>query len=331
MTGTTNACGRAGVSLGWLAMRRWFGATATATVAAMVVVLALTVATASAGPLYEKDVNLDESVRLADALRSRGLEVTLTRTADVNPDLVTRARRGAGADLLVSVHNNGSTDRNRRGSEVYAQVASSTSQAVARRILDGMVARAGTVRRGVFTRPGEHGDYYSVLRNSPVPAVIVEGAYLSNAEDARLLAQPAFRQRLADGIADGVVAHFVTASPQGPGPPPARQGVGSMSAPAGLVASRIATGAYRLTWAPVLAASGYEVWRDGNRVALVPTTQFDDSGLRFGGHHYEVRAVLDVAGLRVLESPSATVDVAAGRVVIDPGHGGEDPGAVGSI
>ena len=302
-------------------------------VTAIVIILAGGLAApARAATLREADVNLDESQRLAEALRSRGVEAVLTRTTDVDIPLVERGRRGAGADLLVSVHNNGSTNRSRRGSEVYAQVSDTTSQAVARRILSGIVARAGTQGRGVFTRPGENGDYYAVLRNSPVPAVIVEGAYVSNVDDARLLAQPAFRQRLADGIADGIVGHFLTATPQGPGPAAPRQLLGSplLATPAGLSTTRLGPGSLRLTWAPVGASGGYEVWRDGRLVGQTFGTRFDDSGLAFGGHRYEVRAYLDVAGLRVLESASAVIEAAVGRVVVDPGHGGPDPGAVGS-
>jgi len=287
---------------------------------------------AGAAGVREADINLDESQRLVEALRSHGIETVLTRTTDMDVALSERARRGAGSDLLVSVHNNASANRGRRGSEVYAQIDDPTSQAVARRILDAMVARAGTSRRGVFTRPGENGDYYSVLRNSPVPAVIVEGAFVSNPDEARLLAQAAFRQRLADGIADGIVAHFLTATSQGPGPAPPLQLLGQpgLPTPPGLTATRLGPGALRLTWAPVLAAGGYEVWRDGRMLGRTVATQVDDGGLGFGGHRYEIRAILDVAGLRVLESASAVAETAMGRVVIDPGHGGRDPGAGGS-
>lgn len=308
-------------------MRRWLSALAVVTV-----VLCLPTS-AGAAAVLEKHVNLDESMRVASGLRARGLEVVLTRTSDVDVDLAARGRAGRGALLLLSIHNNGSSNPAKRGSEVYAQVGSSTSEALATRILDGMTARAGTAANGVFRRPGERGDYYAVLRNSPVPAVIVEGAYLTNPEEARLLSQPAFRQRLADGIVDGVIAHLAASAVRaGPGPPPSKQllGVAVPSAPEGLTAARQGRG-FRLSWSPVLAASGYEVWRDGALLGVTSTPRFDDGNVALGGHHYDVRAVLDLGTTRLVESPVVGIDVAAGRVVVDPGHGGADPGAVGTI
>ncbi len=282
--------------------------------------------------ITEKSVNLDEANRLAARLRGHGLTVIMTRSGDSNPSLAQRGRMGGQGDVLISVHNNSSTSAAARGTEVYAQVANGTSAQLARRIHDGIVRRAGTPARGVKRRVGQNGDYYGVLRNSPVPAVIVEGAFLSNPTDARLLASPDFRQRVADGIADGVLGQFVSAAPRGPGPtkPLERLGNGLVSAPAGLAASTSGRDVH-LSWQGVPLANFYEVWRDGNLVGTTPNRQYDDRGASFGGHHYDVRAVMGAEGARLGVGPSAGIDVALGRVVIDPGHGGSDSGAVGRI
>lgn len=296
---------------------------------AVLVVVGTALPAHSQQTVLEKTVNLDESNRLAERLRAHGLTVVMTRTSDSNPSLATRGRMGRQGDVLISVHNNASTSSAARGTEVYAQVANATSLELARKIHNGIVSRAGTPARGVKRRAGQNGDYYAVLRHSPVPAVIVEGAFLSNPGEARLLSQPEFRQRLADGIADGVLAQFVSATPRGPG---AGAPVGLLSnslvvAPRGLQATTAGRDV-RLSWQPGLATV-YEVWRDGHLIGTTPSPNFVDQGAPFGGHHYDVRAVLGDPNSPLGESPTSGVDVALGRVVIDPGHGGSDSGAVG--
>jgi N-acetylmuramoyl-L-alanine amidase len=234
--------------------------------------------------------------------------------------------------MLVSVHNNSSSSAEAHGTEVYAQIGKPDSMQLAEAILAGVVNRAGTASRGALTRQGERGDYYSILRNSPVPAVIVEGAFLSNPDEAAELASPDFRQRLAQGIADGIVSVVGRAEPAGGGPAPTSTLLSgaTMNPPGGLTAARDGGGDV-LSWQPVGLASGYEVWRDGAFVAMAPTTTFTDVSPGPGRHHYDVRAVLQLGALRVEESPPASVEIGGGTVVIDPGHGGEDSGAVGDV
>lgn len=285
----------------------------------------------AATPLYEKDVNLDEANRLRDILVANGVDVIMTRTGDTNPALADRAHLGGEGDLLVSVHNNSSGSSSAHGTEVYAQINNGESMQLAENILSGVVNRAGTTSRGALTRAGERGDYYSILRNSPVPAVIVEGAFISNPDEAAALASPDFRQRLAQGIADGVISVIGSAAPLGAGPAPSPGLLlgSTMAAPTGLTATRSGSGVH-LGWAPGGLATGYEVWRDGGLIGTVTTPGFEDS-LGPGRHRYDVRAFLSLGSLRLQESPVATTQMASARVVIDPGHGGVDSGAVGDV
>lgn len=301
--------------------------------AGLLVVLSIVLASAgpvSAAPLLEKDVNLDEANRLADVLRSHGVDVIMTRTVDSNPSLADRAHLGGEGDLLISVHNNSSGSSAAHGSEVYAQMANPQSMQLAENILSGVVNHAGTTSRGALTRAGERGDYYAILRQSPVPAVIVEGAFLSNPDEAAALATSDFRQRLADGIADGVLSVIGGATPLGGGPTPSPTLLSgpTMNNPAGFSAARAGSGVH-LSWQPVGLASGYEVWKDGGLIATTTGTAFDDPTFGPGGHRYQVRAFLALGAIRVEESPVSTVQLASARVVIDPGHGGIDSGAVG--
>ncbi len=304
--------------------------------------------------LEEKNVNLDESLRLAQALRQAGMEVVLTRDRDVFVPLDARSEvaHRAGANLFLSVHNNGSTNRAVRGTEIYHQQGSAAGGALARSVLAGIAARARIGSRGTFTRAGRTGDdYYAVLRNTRTTALIIEGAYLSNPEEARALANPAVRQSLADGIAAGVLDQFRALSQQrGAGPGPPRQGAAGagLGPPAGLSARRVDGGGGRadalLAWQPVAGATGYAVWRNGFLVGRAPASagaigvvrpeavSFTDQGLGPGIHRFEVRALTEAGGQVMLESGSSVSElVVPWKVVVDPGHGGKDPGAIGRL
>lgn len=303
----------------------------------------------SAVLLREKDVNLDESLRLAQALRTAGLEVVLTRDHDVFVPLDGRSRVAdvAGADVFLSVHNNASSNRSVRGTEIYHQQGSSAGRSLARSLLAGITARAGTGSRGTFTRAGEKGDdYYAVLRNTRPTALIIEGAYLSNTDDARALADPAGRQRLADGITAGILERLRSLPERGPGPAPARPGPAGagLATPGGLTATRVDGTDALLAWQPVAGATGYAVWRNGilvgDAAAASPSigsgrteaVSFRDVRPGHGIHRYEVRALAGVADQALLESGSALVELMVPwRMVVDPGHGGKDPGAIGRL
>ncbi len=53
-------------------------------------------------------------------------------------------------------------------------------------------------------------DYYGLLRRATMPAVIVEGLYISEAEEEALLATPAVRQSYAEGVYRGIIRFLTT-------------------------------------------------------------------------------------------------------------------------
>lgn len=302
--------------------------------------------------VQEKHVNLDVARTVAQVLRGAGIDVVMTRDADVAVPLAARSQAAnrAGADLLVSVHHNASRNRAIRGTEVYYQLRSAPGAEVARAVLRGIVARTGTSGRGSFTRAGRDGDdYYAVLRATEATALIVEGAYVSNPADARALADPAFRRRLGEGMAAGILAGLPALTRRGSGPPPPRAGPAgvALAAPAGLSVRPAGTRRAVASWQVVAGATHYAVWRDGVLATVVGaagaapdpadpappspgTVELTDRDVGGGRHRYEVRALADAAGQVLAESPSAVAELTMPtRVVVDPGHGGHDPGAVG--
>lgn len=167
------------------------------------------------GTLSEKNANLDISNRVAGRLRGAAITPVMTRTTDRFVALGDRTGlvRASNADLFVSVHNNAGSRSDH--SEVYHQVKNPSSARLGALVADGLRARVPGREVRIIARASSSGsDYYFVLRNSPVPALLVEGAFVSNPREARLLAtSAAFRQQIADGIADGVIAYVRPSAP----------------------------------------------------------------------------------------------------------------------
>jgi N-acetylmuramoyl-L-alanine amidase len=154
--------------------------------------------------LFEKEVALDVSVRLRAVLVRAGVLTVMTREADIFVHLADRVPIAlrAGATVFVSVHGNASTRGVVRGSETYFLQPNGLPLATA--IQEEMARSLGIPDRGVRRAN------FKVLRDSPVPAALVEVAFLSNLQDEALLRTQAFRQLAAEAIGRGIVRFLAT-------------------------------------------------------------------------------------------------------------------------
>ena len=107
-----------------------------------------------------------------------------------------------GANLFLSLHTNASVNPLANGSEclIYSYTAEEAA-AVAEDILEQMTLITGLKNRGIVERPGLY-----VLRRTNMPAVLVEMGFISNAEDAELLANSP--NLFALGIYRGVLQYY---------------------------------------------------------------------------------------------------------------------------
>ena len=170
--------------------------------------------------LVEKNVTLRAALATGAALQRRGISVSYTRTDDRYVALADRAAMAArvGADLLLSIHVNSAANPAISGVEAWHGAGASSTN-LAGSILAGI---APVVRdNGLGVRGTRYGPGLAVLRAS-VPSALIEIGYASNAREAALLNQQAYLERLAEGMAAGVV-HYrdggrVTTSPTRPSP-----------------------------------------------------------------------------------------------------------------
>jgi N-acetylmuramoyl-L-alanine amidase len=178
------------------------------------------------GNHFEKDYTLDWARRLRPLLETQGWKVYLTRTNDVRLSLNDRVDFAdrVGAILFISLHFNSAFPNLRQsGLETYCLTPSGMPSNLIRNFPDDSkevfpnnafdlqnVELAMRLHRSVLesTKRPDRGvrraRFMGVLRGHQRPAVLIEGGYLSNPQEARLIADPAFRQKLAESIANAL-------------------------------------------------------------------------------------------------------------------------------
>ena len=153
---------------------------------------------------YEKTINLAVTLKTAQYLKQMGADVILTRSDDLSLGLYERPEvaNQAGADLFVSIHQNSSVNSSRHGTEVYYHPNKPESRPLAEAVLRAVVQGTGSINQGVRQAN------FVVIRETYMPAILVESNYLSNASIEQKLRDPDFQDRLAKSIAQGIMGYW---------------------------------------------------------------------------------------------------------------------------
>jgi N-acetylmuramoyl-L-alanine amidase len=180
---------------------------------------------------YEKEFALDWARRLALILETNGWKVLLTRTSDVDMSLTNRVTFADSnkANLFVSLHFNAApspADHDEAGIETFCVTPTGMPSTLKRDYEDDAslvfpnnhfdvenLRYAMQVHRSLLKISGakDHGvrraRFMTVLRGQNCPAILVEGGYLSNPREARRVADPNYRQKLAEAVARALIEH----------------------------------------------------------------------------------------------------------------------------
>ncbi len=196
--------------------------------------------------LREKRVVLEIVRKVKKGLEAAGIEVVMTRSADVFIPLSERAHiaNKSGAELFVSIHANASTSRSLDGFEVYTLSEATDDQALAVERAENSVIRFEPTARAalsedleailwdlketqnrkesirmashitdqvsgsvaVAARRQRSANFY-VLKWTECPAVLVELAYLSNRADERKLRNAEYKNGIAEAIVRGLLQY----------------------------------------------------------------------------------------------------------------------------
>ena len=156
---------------------------------------------ASVDGVHEAELVYDLARLLEGRMVATGMEALLSRGPDQNPDEAQRAHfaNDEGADLFLSLHSDANPSPLAEGvaSFHFGTVHGATS--TVGETLAGFIQRELAVRTGLLDCR-THPKTWDVLRLTRCPAVRVEVGYLSNAGDRARLADPAFRDVVAEGI-----------------------------------------------------------------------------------------------------------------------------------
>ncbi len=152
----------------------------------------------------EKDLTLDIGLRLKGLLEQAGARVLMIRDTDVTVGLYQRPAiaNQAGADAYVSIHLNAYASW-KHGTEIYYDTTNPDSIKLATDLHDTLIKELGLADGGIRR---EHD--FVVVRETTMPSALVEVAYLTNHTEEKLLLTPAFRQKAAVAIYDGLMLYF---------------------------------------------------------------------------------------------------------------------------
>jgi N-acetylmuramoyl-L-alanine amidase len=157
--------------------------------------------------LQEKDVILPISQRVAAILEQQGIQAILTRTSDYFVDLAPRVEmaKREHVNLFVSIHANSIGNRpDVNGLETYYY---SSGQRLAQTIHSNILQSIDIADRGV-----RQARFY-VLRNNPMPAVLVEVGFVTGTRDEPRLATAEYQNQMAQAIANGIL-QYIQQDPQ---------------------------------------------------------------------------------------------------------------------
>lgn len=167
------------------------------------------------GSVVEKETTLAVGLRVRDLLRAAGVDAVLTRDTDrslhpvKNTDLVMRAQMGQpGTQLFVSIHVNAVEPVNASrgfGIETWWNPNHPLSSNLAQALQDNMVEMTGAVSKGL-----KNSRSLAVLRNSRIPAALVEIGYTSHPVEGENLKNASYLERVAVGIAQGIRQSLVS-------------------------------------------------------------------------------------------------------------------------
>lgn len=153
----------------------------------------------SASGLKEADINIDIVNRLAELLKKAGAEVVLSRTATTDATMAERRKIfcDANIDLLISVHNNAVDNP-------FASLGTSTyykhisNRELATYLCESML----TLGVNLYGVTGNFN--FSLNQPTEYPNALVEGLFMSSLEEEELLANPDYRQKMAQKIFEGL-------------------------------------------------------------------------------------------------------------------------------
>ncbi|MCL2056618.1 MAG: N-acetylmuramoyl-L-alanine amidase [Oscillospiraceae bacterium] len=171
------------------------------------------------GGIVEKDINLAISLTLRDMFAVSGFEVVMTRETDtsIHDEDVTGVRRQKTSDMrnrleivsshpgavFVSIHQNKFQGKSSRGAQMFYSPNNPESERLAQILQERF---ASSLQPGNTRQIKKAGKDLFLMYNAECPAVLIECGFLSNPEEARMLTEPEYQNKVAFTVFASVMA-----------------------------------------------------------------------------------------------------------------------------
>lgn len=178
---------------------------------------------ASGNGIFEKNINLAVTKKIEAILKANyeNVEIMQTRTTDIFLSLDARTDKANnwGADCFVAIHVNSSPTASAKGWESFIYNNSPNARTISfQNIMHDAVISEIKSTSGVVDR-GKNRANFHVLRESKMIAILTENLFVSNPQDASLLKNDAFLNKLAQGHVNGLEKFFGLKRKASPTPP----------------------------------------------------------------------------------------------------------------
>lgn len=162
----------------------------------------------------ESQINLEIALKLKNELQARGYTVIMTRTSQ-NVNISNQQRAAIGnqnkAGAVIHLHCDSIDNKSTRGAHTiaitknnpYCPELYNSSSSLAKKVIQAYCAETGIKNKGVSYR-----DDLTGLNWSQVPSIYIEMGFLSHPTEDQLLANDAFQNKCAKGIANGIDQYF---------------------------------------------------------------------------------------------------------------------------
>ena len=153
--------------------------------------------------IREKDINLSIALLVESRLKELGYHVILARAEDTCIDKEKRVETANfwQADVYVSIHQNASDALEANGIETWYYGADTTRDS---RRLARLINQEAAACTGAAVRQLRDDADFCVTGKTQMPACLIETGFLSNTEERARLMDPAYQEKLAEGIAKGI-------------------------------------------------------------------------------------------------------------------------------
>lgn len=165
----------------------------------------------------EKDINLSVALKLKSLLEQKDIKVVLTRESDTSL-APAGANNQKAADMqqrcqiitetnpvfTISIHQNSYTTPDIRGAQVFYYGQSDKGEELAAILQKNLISRLDPENR----RTAKANESYYLLKKTPTPTVIVECGFLSNPEEAELLLDADYQNKLSRAIYMGILEYL---------------------------------------------------------------------------------------------------------------------------